>query len=157
MNVFIHKLADVHTDKIGDGTRIWQFSVVLKGAKIGRNCNLCANTFVENDVLIGDNVTLKCGVFLWDGLRVEDNVFIGPNVSFCNDRYPRSGVRDERRTLMQTTIKKGASIGAGAVILPGVTIGEDSIVGAGAIVVGDVPKNATVVGVWGSSKGGAKI
>lgn len=157
MSVYIHELADVHTDQIGDGTRIWQFSVVLKGAKIGRNCNLCANTFVENDVLIGDNVTLKCGVFLWDGLRVEDNVFIGPNVSFCNDRYPRSGVRDGRRILMQTIIKKGASIGAGAVILPGVTIGEDSIIGAGAIVVRDVPKNATVVGVWGSSKGGAKL
>ena len=146
MKPFIHPLADVQTSDIGEDTRIWQFSVVLKGAKIGSRCNLNAHTFVENDVVIGDNVTLKCGVYLWDGLRIGDNVFIGPNATFCNDKYPRSGVRDDRRILMQTIVEEGASIGAGAVILPGVTIGRGAIIGAGATVVSDVPAGVTVVG-----------
>lgn len=143
---FIHPTADVQSETIGEGTRVWQSSVVLKGAVIGKNCNICANTFIESDVVIGNNVCLKCGVYLWDGLRVGNDVFIGPNASFCNDRYPRAGVHDERRTLLKTTIKDGASIGTGAVILPGVTIGERAIVGAGAVVLKDVPPNAIVVG-----------
>ena len=146
MGAFIHPLSDVQSKNVGDGTRIWQYSVVLPGAVVGRNCNLNAHTFVENDVVLGDNVTLKCGVFLWDGLRVGNNVFIGPNASFCNDKYPRAGVHDDRRTLLKTTICDGASIGTGAVVLPGVTIGENAIVGAGAVVTKDVPANATVAG-----------
>lgn len=142
----VHPLADVKSADIGDGTRVWQHAVVLEGARIGRDCNICAHTFIENDVVLGDNVCLKCGVFLWDGLRVGNNVFIGPNATFCNDRYPRAGVRDARRRLLPTVVKDGASIGAGAVILPGVTIGENAIVGAGAVVVRDVPRDVTVVG-----------
>ena len=147
MSAFIHPHADVHTTDIGDGTRIWQGAVILKGAKIGRDCNICAHTFIESDVVIGDNVCLKCGVYLWDGLRIGNNVFLGPNATFCNDRYPRAGVHDNRRKLLVTTIKDGVSIGSGAVILPGVTIGENAIIGAGAVVVHDVAANTTVVGV----------
>lgn len=128
MNPFIHPLADVQSNSIGEGTRIWQYCVILPKARIGRDCNLNAHTFVENDVLIGDNVTLKCGVFLWDGVRVGDNVFIGPNVSFCNDKYPRAGVHDERRKLLPTTIGNGVSIGSGVVILPGIEIGANVVV-----------------------------
>ena len=146
MKPFIHPKADVQTLDIGDETRIWQNAVVLAKAKIGRNCNLCANTFVENDVVIGDNVTLKCGVSLWDGVRVGNNVFIGPNAAFCNDMYPRSGVRDGRRKLLETIICDGVSIGTGAVVLPGITIGAGAMVGAGAVVTKDVPPYAIVVG-----------
>lgn len=146
MKPLVHQLADVHSTDIGDDTRIWQFSVVLSGAKIGSRCNLCAHTFVENDVVVGDNVTLKCGVYLWDGMRVGNDVFIGPNVTFCNDKYPKSGVRDERRKLIQTAICDGASIGAGAVVLPGVRIGRNAMVGAGAVVTKDVPDGVTVAG-----------
>jgi acetyltransferase-like isoleucine patch superfamily enzyme len=146
MNVYYHPSADVQTEKVGEGTRVWQNAVVLAGAQIGRDCNLCANTFVENDVIVGDNVTLKCGVSLWDGLRVGNNVFIGPNAVFCNDMYPRSGVRDNRRRLLKTVVCDGVSIGSGAVILPGVTVGACAMVGAGAVVTKDVPPYATVVG-----------
>jgi len=141
---FIHALADVHTDKIGAGTRIWQFVVVLAGARIGGNCNVNAHCFIENDVVVGDNVTVKCGNYFWDGLRVEDNVFIGPNVTFTNDKYPRSRQYPER--FLPTIVKRGASIGGGATILPGVTIGEDAMVGAGSVVTRDVPAGATVIG-----------
>ena len=140
----IHPLSDVQTDKIGDGTRIWQFAVVLKGAKIGRNCNICAHTFIENDVVIGDNVTVKCGVQLWDGLRVGNNVFIGPNATFCNDKYPRSGNRDFK--CLQTVIEDDVSIGANVTILPGVRLGEGCIIGAGAVITKDVLPGVTVVG-----------
>lgn len=146
MSVFIHKLADVQANTIGDGTRVWQNAVILKGARIGSNCNICAHTFIENDVIVGNNVTLKCGVYLWDGIRIEDDVFIGPNASFCNDLYPRSGVHDGRRKLLKTVVKRGASIGSGAVILPGITIGENAIVGAGSVVLQDVPDGQRVVG-----------
>ena len=146
MKPFIHPLADVQSSCIGEDTRIWQFSVVLGGAKIGSRCNLCANTFVENDVEVDDNVTLKCGVYLWDGMRVGKDVFIGPNATFCNDKHPKSGVHDERMKLLQTVVCDGASIGAGAVILPGVRIGRYAVVGAGAVVTKDVPDGAVVVG-----------
>ena len=117
--------------------------VVLDGARIGRDCNLCAHTFVEGGVTIGDRVTLKSGVFLWDGLTVEDDVFIGPNATFTNDRQPRSRVRVPFEA---TVLKAGASIGAGAVILPGVTIGRGAMVGAGAVVTRSVPDGETWVG-----------
>ena len=139
----IHPLADVQSDSIGGGTRIWQFAVVLNGARIGRDCNVCAHTFVENGVSIGDRVTLKSGVYLWEGLTVEDDVFLGPNATFTNDRFPRSRVP---ATFAPTYIRKGASIGAGAVIVPGVTIGEGAMIGAGAVVTKSVPAGETWVG-----------
>jgi UDP-2-acetamido-3-amino-2,3-dideoxy-glucuronate N-acetyltransferase len=140
----IHPLSDVQSQAIGEGTRIWQFSVVLAGAKIGANCNICAQVFIENDVVIGDNVTIKNGVQLWDGLRIENNVFIGPNVTFTNDLFPRSKVYPEQFRL--TIVKSGSSIGANATILPGVTIGEGAMVGAGAVVTKDVPAGVVVIG-----------
>lgn len=140
----IHKLSDVQTSHIGDGTTIWQFVVILKGAKIGSNCNICANTLIENNVIIGDNVTIKSRVYIWDGTVIEDNVFIGPCVAFTNDKYPRSKVYPNE--FAKITIKKNASIGANATILPGITIGENSMVGAGSVVTKDVPANVIVVG-----------
>lgn len=139
MSVFIHSLSDVQSHNIGENTKIWQYCVVLPDARIGTNCNICSHCFIENDVLIGDNVTIKCGVQLWNGITLEDNVFIGSNVTFCNDRYPRSG--NSHFLLEKTLIKKGASIGANATILPGLTIGENSIIDAGTVVTKDVPPN----------------
>ncbi len=141
---FIHPLADVRSDNIGTGTRIWQFVVILPGARIGRDCNICAHCFVENDVVIGDRVTLKNGVYLWDGLFVEDDVFIGPNATFTNDLHPRSRQRPDQ--FAQTRIGRGASIGAGAVILPGLEIGAGAMIGAGAVVTRNVAAGATMVG-----------
>lgn len=139
----IHKLSDVQTTSIGDGTTIWQFVVILKGAVIGNNCNICANTLIENNVVIGNNVTVKSGVYIWDGVKIEDNVFIGPCVAFTNDKYPRSKVYPDE--FLQTIIRKGASIGANATILPGIEIGEKAIVGAGSVVTKNVPPCAIVV------------
>lgn len=141
---FIHPLADVADSLIGDGTKVWQFVVILKGAKIGEDCNICAQTLIEGDVIIGDRVTLKSGVQLWEGTRIEDDVFIGPNVAFTNDLYPRSKEYPEH--FSGITIKRKASIGANATILPSITIGENAMVGAGAVVTKDVPANAVVIG-----------
>ncbi|MDE5720796.1 MAG: N-acetyltransferase [Paramuribaculum sp.] len=133
----VHQLADVQSTSIGENTNIWQFCVVLPGAIIGNNCNICAGVLIENDVVVGNNVTVKSGVQLWDGIRIEDNVFIGPNATFTNDRFPRS--KQYPDSFPQTTIKKGASIGANATILPGITIGENAMIAAGSIVTRDVP------------------
>lgn len=135
----IHPLSDVKSNKIGENTNIWQFCVVLPEAQIGDNCNICSHCFIENEVKIGNNVTLKNGVFLYDGITVEDDVFIGPNATFCNDRYPKSKNKDFK--LEPILIKKGASIGANATILPGVTIGENALIGAGAIVTKNIGDN----------------
>ena len=142
--MFIHKLSDVQSSNIGQGTRIWQFSVILSGAKIGVDCNICAHTLVENDVVIGNCVTIKSGVYIWDGVTIEDDVFIGPCVAFTNDKKPRS--KQYHDEYPRTIIKKGASIGANATILPGITIGEGAMTGAGAVVTRDVQPNTTVVG-----------
>lgn len=139
-----HHLSDVQSKNIGSGTRIWQFCVVLPGAVIGDNCNICSHCFIENDVFIGNNVTIKCCVQIWDGITIEDNVFIGPNVTFTNDRYPKSCAKYWE--LEKTIIKKGAVIGANSTILPGITIGENAIVGAGSVVVKNVAGMVTVVG-----------
>lgn len=141
---FIHPLADVHSTQIGSSTRIWQFTVVLEGAVIGSEVNICAQCFIENDVRIGNRVTVKNGVQLWDGIRIEDDVFIGPNVTFTNDKFPRSKQYPDK--FLNTVVCKGASIGAGAVILPGIRIGLGAMVGAGAVVTKDVPDGAVVVG-----------
>jgi acetyltransferase-like isoleucine patch superfamily enzyme/dTDP-4-dehydrorhamnose 3,5-epimerase-like enzyme len=144
MSIYKDEHALVKSDAIGDGTRIWGFACVLPGARIGRDCNICSHTFIENDVIVGDRVTIKCGVQLWDGLRIEDDVFIGPNATFTNDRSPRS--KQYLPKFLSTTVRKGASIGANATVLPGIMIGENAMVGAGAVVTHDVPANAIVVG-----------
>ena len=141
---FIHALADVQASAIGTGTRIWQFVVVLEEARIGADCNICSHCLIENDVVIGDRVTVKSGVQLWDGLRVDDDVFIGPNVTFTNDKRPKSGNGNFK--MLATRIESGASIGGGATLLPGLLIGAGATVGAGAVVTKDVPPGATVVG-----------
>lgn len=140
----IHPLSDVQSLKIGVTTRVWQFVVILPGAVIGEDCNICSHCLIENDVIVGDRVTIKSGVQLWDGLRVEDDVFIGPNVTFSNDKTPRSKVYPDM--FLETIIQKGASIGAGAVILPGITIGQGAMVGAGSVVTKDVIPYAVVFG-----------
>jgi UDP-2-acetamido-3-amino-2,3-dideoxy-glucuronate N-acetyltransferase len=141
---FKHPQALVESTRIGTGTRVWAFAHVLPGAVIGRDCNICDHVFIENDVSLGDRVTVKCGVQLWDGLRVEDDVFIGPNVTFTNDPFPRSRQRPDK--FPETHIKKGASIGANATILPGLTIGQHAMVAAGAVVTRAVPPYAVVMG-----------
>lgn len=144
MNPFLHPTSDIQSASIGTGTRVWQFCVILKRARIGADCNICSHVFIENDVTIGDRVTIKCGVQIWDGIHLEDDVFIGPNVTFTNDPFPRS-----RQPLDQypvTRVESGASIGANATILPGVTIGRGAMIGAGAIVTSDVPPFAILKG-----------
>ena len=140
----VHDFALLESDHIGHGTRIWAHTHILPGARIGKDCNICDQTFIENDVVIGNRVTIKCGVHIWDGVRIEDDVFIGPSVAFTNDRFPPS--KQWPDTCLQTLIKKGASIGANATLLPGIIIGEYAVIGAGAVVTKDVPDNALVVG-----------
>ena len=111
---------------------------------IGADCNVCDGVFVENDVVVGDRVTIKCGVQLWDGVTLEDDVFVGPNATFTNDPFPRS--RQYPGEFPRTVVRKGASIGANATLLPGITVGPNAMVGAGAVVTRDVPANAIVVG-----------
>lgn len=141
---FQHSNALVESSNVGEGTNIWAFAHVLPGAVIGKDCNICDHVFIENDVVVGDRVTVKCGVQLWDGLRVADDVFIGPNATFTNDIFPRSKQRPE--SYERTYLQRGASVGANATILAGKTIGYNAMVGAGAVVIRDVPPNAVVVG-----------
>ena len=144
MTAVIHPSALCESPSIGERTRVWAFAHVLPGARVGADCNLCDHVFIENDVVIGDRVTVKCGVQLWDGLRIEDDVFIGPNATFTNDPFPRS--RQHLPRYPETTIRRGASIGANATILPGLVIGENAMVAAGAVVTRSVPPNAIVRG-----------
>lgn len=139
----VHPTSDVQSKKIGADTVIWQYSIILPGANIGTNCNINAHCFIENDVIIGNNVTVKCGVFIWDGITVEDDVHIGPNVTFTNDIYPRSK-HDFKIT--GTVLKHGASIGANATIIAGITIGEFALIGAGSVVTKNIPNNTLWVG-----------
>ena len=140
----IHSLADVQTPNIGQGTYVWQFCVVLKGAVIGANCNINCQVFIENDVIIGNNVTIKPGVQIWDGITIEDNVFIGPNATFTNDKFPRS--KQYPDAFQNILLKNGCSIGANATILGGTTIGAYAIIAAGSVVTKDVPDYALVKG-----------
>lgn len=141
---FKHPSALVETENVGEGTRIWAFAHILPQARVGQNCNICDHTFIENQVVIGDRVTIKSGVQLWDGVEIEDDVFIGPNATFTNDAFPRSGQHQE--TIPRTLVRKGASIGANATILPGVTIGARAMVGAGSVVTHDVPADTILAG-----------
>lgn len=133
----IHPLADVHSASIGEGTQIWQYSIVLKNAVIGKNCNINCHVFIENDVVLGDNVTIKPAAQIWDGINIEDGVFIGPNVTFTNDLVPRSKQYPE--VFAKTIIRKGASIGANSTVVAGNTIGEYALIGAGSVVTKNVP------------------
>ena len=141
---FTHSHAIVETANIGKNTRIWAFAHILPGAAIGEDCNVCDQTFIENDVIVGNRVTIKCGVQLWDGITLEDDVFIGPNATFTNDPFPRS--KHYPKQFTRTIIHKGASIGANATILPGLNIGQYAMIGAGTVVTKDVPPFAIVVG-----------
>ena len=141
---FVHPHALCESSAIGDNTRIWAFAHVLPGAVIGKDCNVCDHVFIENDVIVGDRVTIKCGVQLWDGLRLADDVFVGPNATFSNDKYPKS--KQYQTKVEETHIGRGASIGGGAVILPGLRIGARAMVGAGSVVTHDVPARAMVSG-----------
>ena len=144
MNPFIHPQALCESTHIGDGTRIWAFAHILPAASIGRDCNICDGVFVENDVRVGDRVTVKCGVQLWDGVTLEDDVFVGPNATFTNDAFPRSRQRPDH--FARTLVERGASIGANATLLPGIVVGRGAMVGAGAVVLGNVPPHAIVAG-----------
>jgi acetyltransferase-like isoleucine patch superfamily enzyme len=141
-NFFTHEKAIVESTSIGAGTRIWAFAHILPDATIGSNCNICDHTFIENDVVIGNNVTIKCGVYIWDAMRIEDDVFIGPNATFTNDKFPKSKQPPDK--FLPIILKKGCSIGANATILPNVTIGENAMIGAGAIVTKDIPPGSIV-------------
>lgn len=143
MDYFIHSHALVESEHIGEQTRIWAFVHILPNAVIGSDCNICDHVFIENDVIIGDRVTIKCGVQVWDGVRLENDVMVGPNATFTNDLFPRSKKTFELR---QTIVKCGASIGANATILCGLTIGEGAMIGAGSVVICDIPPKAVVVG-----------
>ncbi|MDG2013265.1 MAG: acyltransferase [Pirellulaceae bacterium] len=140
----IHSTADVQSTNVGTETRIWQYVVVLPGARIGSDCNICSHCFIENDVTIGNRVTIKCGVQIWDGITIEDDVFIGPNVTFTNDIVPRS--RKIPAEFIPTTVRKGASLGANATMLPGIEIGRSALVGAGSVVTKSGPDYAIVMG-----------
>ena len=144
VSVFVHAAGICESNNVGEGTRIWAFAHVLGGAHIGRDCNICDHVFIENDVVIGDAVTIKSGVQLWDGVRLGHRVFVGPNASFTNDLFPRS--RRYPGSFLQTTVEDHASVGANATILPGVRIGYQAMIGAGAVVVNDVPARSIVVG-----------
>lgn len=139
----IHPLSDCQSKNIGKDTNVWQFCVILPNAQIGENCNICSHCFIENDVKIGNNVTVKCGVQLWDGTEIEDDVFIGPNVTFTNDKYPRSKQYPEE--FLKTKICKGASIGANATICPGITISENAMIAAGSVVTQNISNSE----LWG--------
>lgn len=139
----IHPTAEVQTKNIGPDTWVWQHSVILNDARIGNNCNINAFCFVENDVVIGDNVTIKCGVYLWDGITLEDDVHIGPGVTFTNDLYPRS---KHPFKVERTVIRKGASVGANATLVPGITVGRYALIGAGSVVTRNVPNNTLWLG-----------
>lgn len=147
----IHPLSDCKSTNIPDSTNVWQYCVIFPNARIGENCNICSHCLVENDVIIGNNCTIKSGVQLWNGIELEDNVFIGANCTFTNDMYPRS--KNKVWELLRTKICEGASIGAGSVILPGLIIGSHAMVGAGSVVTQDVPKNTLWMGNPARMKG----
>jgi acetyltransferase-like isoleucine patch superfamily enzyme len=140
----IHPLADVQSNQIGEGTTVWQFAIILPKAIVGKNCNINCHTFIENDVVIGDRVTIKSGVYIWDGLRIEDDVFIGPNATFVNDKYPRSKKYPDK--FEETKIGKSVSIGANATILGGISIGEFAMIGAGSVVTKSIAPYTLVYG-----------
>jgi len=139
----IHPTAEVQSKNIGLGSKIWQYVVVLPGAKIGINCNINSHCFIENEVTIGNNSTIKSGVYLWDGLCIENNVFVGPNCTFTNDLRPKNKAYKKH---IITKIKTGASLGANTSVLAGVTVGKYAMSGIGSVITKDVPDFALVYG-----------
>jgi UDP-2-acetamido-3-amino-2,3-dideoxy-glucuronate N-acetyltransferase len=152
-NVFIHPKALVESDSIGRGTRVWAFAHIMKDAVIGANCNICDHAFIESNVQLGNNVTVKNGVAIWDGVIIEDDVFLGPQAVFTNDPNPRAEIKKSRLQLLPTLVRKGATIGANATIVCGTTIGCYAFIGAGAVVIRDIPEHALIVGVPGRISG----
>lgn len=152
--VFIHPRALCESDSVGPGTRVWAFAHVMRGAVVGADCNVGGGVFIEAGAVIGDRVTIKNQAMIWDGVRIEDDAFIGPGAVFANDRHPRSprmpGGADRYdgsdAWKVATVVRRGASLGAGAVVLPGVTVGRYACVGAGAVVTRDVAPHRLVVG-----------
>jgi acetyltransferase-like isoleucine patch superfamily enzyme len=142
---FVHPKALVDTAEIGEGTRVWAFSHVMKGARIGKNCNIGEHCFIEQGVEVGDDVVIKNGVSLWRGVKIESNVFVGPNAVFTNDRIPRAKLY--RQEYDGTIVREGASIGANATLLSRLEVGEYALVGAGSTVTANVPPYAVVYGV----------
>lgn len=143
---FVHPQALVETEAIGEGTRIWAFAHVMNGAVVGKACNICDHAFIESNVIVGNGVTIKNGVAVWDGVSLGDHVFVGPNAVFTNDLNPRAEVKKTREQFVNTEVQEGASIGANATIVCGVTIGRYAFIGAGTVVIRDVPAHALVVG-----------
>lgn len=144
--VFVHPQALCESPDVGPGTRVWAFAHVLPGAKVGADCNICDCAFVEGGAVVGDRVTLKNAVLVWVGVTLEDDVFVGPNAIFTNDFVPRAHIKRGPEALLPTLVQNGASIGANATIVCGITVGHDSLIGAGAVVIRDVPAHALVVG-----------
>ncbi len=152
-DVFVHTQALVESDQIGPGTRVWAFAHVMKGAQIGAGCNICDHCFIESNAKLGDNVTVKNGVSVWDRVQIEDDVFLGPNAVLTNDLNPRAEVRKPREQWLPTLIRKGATIGANATIVCGVMIGTYAFIGAGSVITRDVPDHALMIGVPGRIRG----
>jgi acetyltransferase-like isoleucine patch superfamily enzyme len=144
--VFVHQLALCESDDIGPRSRVWAFAHVLPGARIGADCNVCDHAFVEGGAVVGNSVTIKNNVLLWDGVTIEDEVFLGPNAVFTNDIRPRAAVKKGREAWLPTLVRQGATIGANATVVCGVTVGRWAFVGAGAVVTADIPDHALVVG-----------
>lgn len=151
--VFVHPRALVESTMIGKSTRVWAFAHVMQDAEIGTNCNICDHVFIESSARIGNNVTIKNGVAVWDGVKIEDDVFIGPNVVFTNDLNPRAEVKKPREQWLSTLVQKGATIGANATVLCGISVGAYGFVAAGTVVTSSVPNYALVVGVPGRLRG----
>ena len=147
MSVFVHPQALNESDAVGEGTRIWAFAHVMQGARVGSDCNICECVFVESGAVVGDGCTLKNGVQIWDGVHLEDHVFVGPNATFTNVSRPRAGRKVPREAFERTHVERGATIGAAATIVCGVRIGRSAFVAAGAVVTRDVPAHALVAGV----------
>jgi UDP-2-acetamido-3-amino-2,3-dideoxy-glucuronate N-acetyltransferase len=145
-SVFVHERALCESDAIGARTRVWAFAHVMKGAVVGSDCNVCDHAFIESGARLGNHVTVKNCVLIWDKVTVEDDVFLGPNMVFTNDMNPRVAFKKSADTFLPTVVKRGSSIGANATIVCGVTIGENAFIGAGSVVIRDVPPHAMVVG-----------
>ncbi len=143
---FVHEKALCESTDVGAGTRVWAFAHVMKGAKVGEDCNLCDHSFIESGAVLGNKVTVKNAVLVWDKVTVEDEVFLGPNMVFTNDMNPRVAFKKSPDTFLPTRVRRGSSIGANATIVCGVTLGENCFVGAGSVVIRDVPAYAMVVG-----------
>ena len=145
-SVFVHPSALCESDDVGPRTRIWAFAHVLAGARVGADCNVGDHAFVEGGAVVGDSVTIKNGVLLWSGVTVEDEVFLGPGAVFTNDASPRAAFPKGPAGWRATLVRHGATVGANATVLSGLTVGRFAMVGAGAVVTADVPDHALVVG-----------